>query len=63
MLTRQHPDPLYSPAETAEALGCHHQTVRKLIRDGTLNAIRLSARRLGIRQSEIERHLSENEGR
>lgn len=55
------PDPLLSVTEVAELLGCHPATVRRLITARRLKAIRLSARRLGIRQSEIERHLSENE--
>jgi len=31
------------------------------MRTGKLKSIRISARRIGIRQSEIERHLAENE--
>jgi excisionase family DNA binding protein len=55
------PEPLISPGETAALFNCHLATIRRLIADGSLKAVRLSKRRLGIRQSEIARYLEANE--
>jgi len=54
-------DPLLSMVETAAWLGCHVATVRRLIDAEKLKAIQLSPRRIGVRQSEIERYLAANE--
>lgn len=54
-------DPLLSIKEAAGWLGCHSATIRRLIMAGKLRATRLSARRIGIAKSEIERYLAENQ--
>ena len=55
---RSAPDPLLSMRETASWLGVHLATVRRLVEAGKIRTIRLSARRIGIRTSEIERYLA-----
>jgi excisionase family DNA binding protein len=56
-----HPDPVRSKAYLAEKLGVHLATVERAIKAGRIKAIRISERRVGIRESEIERYLAENE--
>jgi len=55
---RPAPDPLLSMRETASWLGVHLATVRRLVEAGKIRTIRLSARRIGIRTSEIEHYLA-----
>jgi excisionase family DNA binding protein len=54
-------DPLLPLAEVAALLGCYITTVRRLIDAKKLNVVRLSARRIGIRQSVIEKYITDNE--
>jgi excisionase family DNA binding protein len=44
-------------AAVAETLGVHSATVRRLIRRKQLAAVRLSPRRIGVRESELKRYL------
>jgi excisionase family DNA binding protein len=55
------PDPIRTKRHVAARLGVHAATVDRAVASGRLKAIRVSARRIGIRESEIERYLSDNE--
>ncbi len=48
---------LYSVREVADQLGVHPETVRRLIHDGRLDAVRIG-RVLRIHASELERFLA-----
>lgn len=52
-------DPLLTLKQAAETLNLCTRTVRNMIHDEKLAAIRISERRICIRASEIERYLSE----
>jgi excisionase family DNA binding protein len=54
-------DPFLSYAEFAALLGCCVATVRRLIQANNLPVTRLSARRVGVRQSVVEQYLADNE--
>jgi excisionase family DNA binding protein len=54
-------DPFLSYAEFAALLGCHVATIRRLIKAKNLPVTRLSARRVGVRQSVVEQYLADNE--
>lgn len=49
-------DALLSVREVADALGVHPETIRRLIHDGRLDAIRVG-RVLRVRRPELERFL------
>ena len=49
-------DALLSVREVADALGVHPETIRRLIHDGRLDAIRIG-RVLRIRRAELDRFL------
>jgi excisionase family DNA binding protein len=61
MLNTPIPDPLRSKKYVADRLDVHVATVDRAIASGRLKAVRVSARRIGIRESEIERYLRVNE--
>jgi excisionase family DNA binding protein len=46
---------IYSPRAAAEATDLSERTIWRLIADGKIKAVRLSARRRGIPSEEIER--------
>jgi excisionase family DNA binding protein len=50
---------VYSIQRTAEELGVCDKTIRRLIADGKIKAVRLSVRRLGIPASELDRIVTE----
>lgn len=50
---------VYSIPRTAEELGVCDKTIRRLIADGKIKAVRLSVRRLGIPASELDRIVAE----
>jgi excisionase family DNA binding protein len=54
-------DRLLSMQKTAEVLGVHIFTVRRLIEAGKLVAVRVANRKIGIRASSIERHMAANQ--
>jgi excisionase family DNA binding protein len=54
-------DSLKSSQYVAQKFGVHPATIGRLIKAGKLRAVRISAGRIGIRESEIERYLAENE--
>jgi len=49
-------DALLSVREVADALGVHPETIRRLIHDGRLDAIRIG-RVLRVRRAELDRFL------
>jgi excisionase family DNA binding protein len=53
-------DPVLSVKEVAALLGVHFATVHRLIAGKALTAVRLSARRIGIRHSVVEAFLARN---
>lgn len=48
---------MLTPEEVAEKLRVHEQTVRKLLRDGELEGVRVNPRTWRIRESALERFL------
>ncbi|MGE0653094.1 MAG: helix-turn-helix transcriptional regulator [Alphaproteobacteria bacterium] len=46
---------VYSVQRAVERLDTSESTIRRLIRDGKIRAVRLSLRRIGIPAAEIER--------
>ena len=50
-------DPVIPLRDAAALCGCHPDTLRNQARRKKLTLIRISERRLGIRQSEFERYL------
>jgi excisionase family DNA binding protein len=61
LLPRFEFDPILSVQQAASIVGCHADTLKAIARKGKLTILRLSARRLGIRQSELNRYLAECE--
>jgi excisionase family DNA binding protein len=54
-------DPVMTIAQAAELTGLSAWTLKRLGKQGELAVLKLSARRLGIRASEIERFLNNRE--
>jgi hypothetical protein len=52
-------DPVIPLPEAAIIAGCHKDTLKAVARRGKLEIIQVSQRRFGIRQSELDRYLSE----
>lgn len=53
------PDPLLTVPEAAEYLHMPEGTLRQQIRDRRLATVKLSARGLRVRQSELERYIAD----
>jgi hypothetical protein len=58
---REAHDRLVSLRETGQILNIHEATVRRLIKAKKLMAVRVAARRIGVRMSSIQRHIDANE--
>ena len=58
MLARFGFDPVVSLRAAAAIIGCCPDTLKNQARKQKLTILRVSARRLGIRQSELHRYLS-----
>jgi excisionase family DNA binding protein len=56
-------DSVMSIDKAAHRLGIHRDTLRRRAREGQIKILQLSARRIGIRESEFQRYLAENETR
>lgn len=54
-------DPIISLRDVAALLGIHPDTVKNRARAGKLKLIRVSERRLGVRQSEFQRYVNAGE--
>ena len=54
-------DELLTVEQVASELQLHPDTVRRYIRENKLRAVRLSARDLRVRRSELDRFLRERE--
>ncbi len=52
------PDPLFRIPELALALDCSVETIRRRIARGEIKVVRLSARAIRVRKSEIMRLIS-----
>jgi predicted site-specific integrase-resolvase len=52
-------DPVVPLRDAAAIVGCHPDTLKNQAKRGKLQLLRISQRRLGIRQSEFNRYLSE----
>lgn len=50
-------DPVLSYEEAGEIIGISSWTIRRRVADGSLKAIKMSRRRVGIRLSEVRRYL------
>jgi excisionase family DNA binding protein len=50
-------DPALSYKQCAKELGIGERTVRRRVKEGLLQKVRLSARRVGIRRSDLKRYL------
>jgi hypothetical protein len=57
---RDAPDRVRSVRETAALLGISYATLRRRIADRAIQIVRLSERRIGIRDSERERFLRDS---
>jgi hypothetical protein len=51
-------DPVLPLRDAAALAGCHPDTLKNQAKRGKLTLLRISQRRLGIRQSEFERYLN-----
>ena len=56
--TRVAADPVLALRDAAAIAGCHPDTLKNQAKRGKLTLLRISQRRLGIRQSEFDRYLS-----
>ena len=55
-------DPVIPQETVARILGISRDTVRSLRKAGKLKAVQLSARRVGVRKSEVARYILDREG-
>lgn len=51
-------DPIVPLRDAAALIGCHPDTLKNQAKRGKLTLMRISQRRLGIRQSEFDRYLN-----
>jgi Helix-turn-helix domain len=51
-------DPIIPLSDAALLLGCHRDTLKNEARRGRLQILKVSERRLGIRQSEFNRYVN-----
>lgn len=56
-------DPIASQIEAARVLGISVDTLRNLRKTGKLKAVQVSARRVGVRHSELNRYIREQKAR
>jgi excisionase family DNA binding protein len=57
---RKELDPLLTIRQAADYLGVHHRTVRKWIREGAIPVVILGEQTKRIRQSDLERRVTES---
>jgi predicted site-specific integrase-resolvase len=55
---REAVDPMILIQQAADIAGVHRETLKNEARRGRLKLFRISQRKIGVRQSELERYLS-----
>jgi excisionase family DNA binding protein len=50
-------DKIFTCSQAAKRLGIHLITLRRLVRDGTLWAVRMKNGEVGLRESEVQRFI------
>lgn len=58
VFVREAVDPMILIQQAADIAGVHRETLKNEARRGQLKLFRISQRKIGVRQSELERYLS-----